>query len=53
MYQMNKRNMFEEMMQGIDEMAAQREGKITLRQVTATDRPAPQTRPSLTSRRRC
>ncbi len=28
---MKKRNLFEELMQGVDEMAAQREGKITLR----------------------
>ena len=27
---MKKRNLFEELMQGVDEMAAQREGKITL-----------------------
>lgn len=38
---MNKRNLFDEMMQGMDEMAAQREGKITLRQVTVEDKPAP------------
>ena len=29
---MEKRNIFEETMQGIDDMAAHREGKITLRQ---------------------
>lgn len=29
-YPMKKRNLFEELMQGVDEMAAQREGKITL-----------------------
>ncbi|MEH6564727.1 MAG: helix-turn-helix domain-containing protein [Halopseudomonas sp.] len=39
---MSKRNLFDEMMQGIDEMAAQREGKITLRQVTVESRPAPE-----------
>src|SRR5690606_1655495 len=39
---MSKRNLFDEMMQGIDEMAAQREGKITLRQVTVENRPAPE-----------
>ncbi|WP_339665181.1 helix-turn-helix domain-containing protein [uncultured Pseudomonas sp.] len=30
------------MMQGVDEMAAQREGKITLRQVKVESRPAPE-----------
>ena len=39
---MSKRNLFDEMMQGIDEMAAQREGKITLRQVTVENRSAPE-----------
>ncbi len=34
--------MFDEMMQGVDEMAAQREGKITLRQVKVESRPAPE-----------
>ncbi|SER84991.1 helix-turn-helix domain-containing protein [Halopseudomonas bauzanensis] len=38
---MKKRNLFDEMLQGIDEMAAQREGKITLRQVSVEDKPAP------------
>lgn len=38
---MKKRDLFAEMMQGIDEMAAQREGKITLRQVTVENKPAP------------
>ena len=31
---MKKRDLFAEMMQGVSEMAAQREGKITLRQNT-------------------
>ena len=39
---MSKRNLFDEMMQGVDEMAAQREGKITLRQVKVESRPAPE-----------
>lgn len=39
---MSKRNLLDEMMQGIDEMAAQREGKITLRQVSVDSRPAPE-----------
>tara|TARA_R110001592_G_scaffold29008_5_gene105683 strand:- start:13214 stop:13513 length:300 start_codon:yes stop_codon:yes gene_type:complete len=34
--------LFDEMMQGVDEMAAQREGKITLRQVKVESRPAPE-----------
>lgn len=38
---MKKRNLFDEMMQGVDEMAAHREGKITLRQVEVDERPAP------------
>lgn len=38
---MKKRNLFDEMMQGIDEMAAHREGKITLRQVEVDEKPAP------------
>lgn len=39
---MKKRNLFDELMQGVNEMAAHREGKITLRQVTLEDKPAPQ-----------
>ena len=39
---MSKRNLFDEMMQGVDEMAAQREGKITLRKVKVESRPAPE-----------
>lgn len=39
---MKKRDLFAEMMQGIGEMAAQREGKITLRQYEAEDLPAPE-----------
>jgi putative transcriptional regulator len=31
---MKKRDLFAELMQGVDEMAAQREGKITLRNTT-------------------
>lgn len=38
---MKKRNLFDEMMQGVDEMAAHREGKITLRQVEVEEKPAP------------
>lgn len=38
---MKKRDLFAEMMQGVSEMAAQREGKITLRQNTVEDKPAP------------
>lgn len=38
---MKKRNLFAEMMQGIEEMADHREGKITLRQVEIEERPAP------------
>lgn len=38
---MKKRNLFDEMMQGVDEMAAHREGKITLRQVEIQEKPAP------------
>lgn len=38
---MKKRNLFDEMMQGIDDMAAHRQGKITLRQVEIDERPAP------------
>ena len=39
---MKKRDLFAEMMQGVSEMAAQREGKITLRQNTVEDKPAPE-----------
>lgn len=38
---MKKRDLFAEMMQGVEEMAAQREGKITLRHDTFEDKPAP------------
>ncbi|MDQ0652525.1 helix-turn-helix domain-containing protein [Pseudomonas cedrina] len=38
---MKKRDLFAELMQGVSEMAAHREGKITLRQSTLEDRPAP------------
>lgn len=38
---MKKRNLFDEMLQGVDEMGAHREGKITLRQVEVDERPAP------------
>ncbi|TWH76889.1 putative transcriptional regulator [Azomonas agilis] len=37
-----KRDLFAEMMQGVSEMAAQREGKITLRQCTLEDKPVPE-----------
>lgn len=38
---MKKRNLFDEMIQGVEEMAAHREGKITLRQVKVDEKPAP------------
>jgi putative transcriptional regulator len=38
---MKKRNLFNEMMTGIAEMAAHREGKITLRHVDVESMPAP------------
>ena len=38
---MKKRDLFTEMMQGVTDMAAHREGKITLRQFTAKSRSAP------------
>lgn len=39
---MKKRDLFAEMMQGVSEMGAQREGKITLRQHTVAAKPAPE-----------
>ncbi len=39
---MKNRNLFAELMQGVDEMSAQREGKITLRQCEV-EQPAPVT----------
>lgn len=39
---MKKRDLFAELMQGVGEMAAQREGKITLRQTILEARPAPE-----------
>lgn len=39
---MNKRNLFDELMNGVSEMAAHREGKLTLREVTLADKPAPE-----------
>lgn len=39
---MAKRDLFAELMQGVQEMAEQRQGKITLREVTAKSKPAPQ-----------
>ncbi|WLG94965.1 helix-turn-helix domain-containing protein [Pseudomonas sp. R3-56] len=39
---MKKRDLFAEMMQGVEEMAAHREGKITLRQITVEDKPVPE-----------
>jgi len=41
MKQTAKRNLFAELMQGVEDMAAQRKGKITLRQVTLEPQPAP------------
>ena len=38
---MKKRDIFAEMMQGVEDMAAQREGKITLRQFEAEQLPVP------------
>jgi putative transcriptional regulator len=38
---MKKRDIFAEMMQGVDDMAAQREEKITLRQFEADPLPVP------------
>ena len=37
-----KRNLFNELMQGLDDLAAQREGKITLRQHVVELAPAPE-----------
>ena len=37
-----KRDLFAEMMQGVEEMSAHREGKLTLRSDTFEDRPAPE-----------
>lgn len=39
---MKKRDLFAEMMQGVGEMAAHREGKITLRQYEVEAKPAPE-----------
>ncbi len=39
---MKKRDLFTEMMQGVTEMAAHREGKITLRQYTVEEKPLPE-----------
>ena len=39
---MKKRDLFSELIQGVAEMAAHREGKITLRQVTLEAKPAPE-----------
>lgn len=41
---MKKRDLFAEMMQGVSEMAAHREGKITLRQCAVEEKPAPEIR---------
>lgn len=38
---MKKRDLFAEMMQGVEEMTAHREGKITLRQYVADEKPVP------------
>lgn len=38
---MAKRDLFAELMQGVDEMAQQRQGKITLREVAAAAQPVP------------
>ncbi|HLD65862.1 MAG TPA: helix-turn-helix domain-containing protein [Pseudomonas sp.] len=39
---MKKRDLFTEMLQGVAEMAAHREGKITLRQFDLEEKPAPE-----------
>ncbi|MBU1332023.1 MAG: transcriptional regulator [Gammaproteobacteria bacterium] len=39
---MKKRDLFAEMIQGVAQMAAHREGKITLRTSTLEDKPAPE-----------
>lgn len=39
---MKKRDLFAEMMQGVEDMAAHRQGKITLRQYAAEEKPAPE-----------
>jgi putative transcriptional regulator len=38
---MKKRDLFTEMMQGVEDMTAHREGKITLRQYAAEEKPVP------------
>lgn len=38
---MAKRDLFAELMQGVDEMAQQRQGKVTLRKVAVETKPAP------------
>ena len=38
---MKKRDLFAEMIQGVSEMAAHREGKITLRKFEVEEKPAP------------
>ena len=38
---MKKRDLFAELMQGVEEMAAHREGKITLRNTVVEDKPVP------------
>lgn len=42
---MKKRDLFAELMQGVGEMAAHREGKITLRQYSVGTKPAPEVTP--------
>lgn len=39
---MKKRDLFAEMIQGVAEIAAHREGKITLRQYATEEKPAPE-----------
>lgn len=39
---MTKRSLFVELMQGVEEMAAHRQGKITLRHTTVESQPAPE-----------
>lgn len=39
---MKKRDLFTELMTGVEEMSAHREGKITLRTSTLEEKPAPQ-----------
>ncbi len=39
---MVKRDIFSELMEGVDSLEAQRMGKVTLKQTTVEDKPAPE-----------